>query len=91
VPVNPQAVVDRLAPDRADPVRHAPVLRHQTVTAVVDGDAPGLTDLVGAVRPLAASVAVRRTTLNDVFLQLTAAGAPEPAGAGPAATTGASR
>ena len=53
-------------------VRHAPIVRHQQVSAVVDGDAAELPELVRAIQRRAASVTVRRATLNDVFLQLTA-------------------
>jgi ABC-2 type transport system ATP-binding protein len=79
VPGDPRPVLDLLAtepvgPARSAVVRQAPQLRHQTVSAVVDAEAAGLSELVTAVQPYAASVAVRRTTLNDVFLQLTADG-----------------
>jgi ABC-2 type transport system ATP-binding protein len=69
VPADPDTVVDMLS--TAPPVRHRPIVRHQQVTAVVDGDAAGLAGLVGAVQARAVSVVVRRATLNDVFLQLT--------------------
>jgi ABC-2 type transport system ATP-binding protein len=71
VPSDPKPVLDRLA--RAPAVRHTPVVRHQKVSAVVDADAPDLADLVSALQQRAISVALRRATLNDVFLQLTSA------------------
>ncbi|HKA03282.1 MAG TPA: hypothetical protein VKD67_03105, partial [Acidimicrobiales bacterium] len=70
VAADPRSVVDLLA--SAPPVRHRPIVRHQQVTAVADGDGAGLAELVGAVQSRAVSVVVRRATLNDVFLQLTA-------------------
>jgi ABC-2 type transport system ATP-binding protein len=72
VPSDLEVVLDQLA--AATAVRHAPIVRHQQVSAVVDADAPNLADLVGAVQQHASSVALRRATLNDVFLQLTTAG-----------------
>ena len=42
------------------------------VHVAADGDAAELPELVRAIQRRAASVTVRRATLNDVFLQLTA-------------------
>lgn len=81
---DPEWALDLLA--RTESVAQAPLVRRGQISVVIDAEAPGLTDLVRSLQEGSGGVAVRRATLNDVFLHLASA-RPEPE----LATTGGSR